>query len=176
MYVINQSTTNDRLVSASSPVAASVDGRRTDRPARRPLMIVGGSAAGTGGQTEPGASEPAAEPPLDATLVPPAAGESAPSTLTPGSEPNEPADTSPTGALAPVPGEAPAAGLQPAPGLQQIEPSTRFAQVELTGLREDIQVRAVVRDRAERSSGPARSRSCSRSRYPATPREAAAEE
>ena len=175
MYIVNQSPTNDRLLSATSPVAASVEvSGQTDLPASL-LMIVGGSAAGTAGQTQPGASEPAAEPPLDTTLAPPAAGESAPSTLTPGSEPNEPADTSPTGALAPVPGEAPAAGLQPAPGLQQIEPSNRYAQIVLTGLREDIRsgLSYEIVLNFERAGQIPVSLPVA---YPATPREEAAEE
>jgi copper(I)-binding protein len=175
MYIINQSSTNDRLLSATSPVAASVEvSGQTDLPAGL-LMIVGGSAAGTAGQTQPGASEPAAEPPLDTTLAPPAAGESAPSTLTPGSEPNEPADTSPTGALAPVPGEAPAAGLQPAPGLQEIEPSNRYAQIVLTGLREDIRsgLSYEIVLNFERAGQIPVSLPVA---YPATPREEAAEE
>jgi copper(I)-binding protein len=175
MYIINQSPTNDRLLSATSPVAASVEvSGQTDLPAGL-LMIVGGSAAGTAGQTQPGASEPAAEPPLDTTLAPPAAGESAPSTLTPGSEPNEPGDTSPTGALAPVPGEAPAAGIQPAPGLQQIEPSNRYAQIVLTGLREDIRsgLSYEIVLNFERAGQIPVSLPVA---YPATPREEAAEE
>ena len=35
-------------------------------------------------------------------------------------------------------GEAPAAGLQPPPQIKSVAPSTRYAQVVLTGLREDI--------------------------------------
>ena len=47
-------------------------------------------------------------------------------------------NTSPTGSAS-ASGEAPAANLQPPPALGELAPSTRFAQVELTGLREDIQ-------------------------------------
>ena len=174
MHIINESATNDRLLSATSPVAAAVQvSGQTDLPAGL-AMIVGGSGSGTAGQTLPGASEPAAEPPLDTTLAPPV-GESAPSSLIPGSEPNEPADTSPTGALAPVPGEAPAAGIQPPPGLQQIEPSNRYAQVVLTGLREDIRsgLSYEIVLNFERAGQIPVSLPVA---YPATPREAAAEE
>jgi copper(I)-binding protein len=175
MHIINESSSNDRLISATSPVATSVQvSGQTDLPAGL-VMVVGGSGSGTAGQTQPGASEPAAEPPLDTTLAPPADGQSAPSTLTPGSEPNEPADTSPTGALAPVPGEAPAAGIQPPPGLQQVEPSTRYAQIVLTGLREDIRsgLSYEIVLNFERAGQIPVSLPVA---YPATPREEAAEE
>jgi copper(I)-binding protein len=131
MHVINQSTQDDRLVSASSPVAASV---RISGAADLPAgvsMVVGGES-GTAGQTQPGASEPPAEPPLDSTLAP-VAGE----TAAPTSSAAEPSDTSPTGSASPS-GEAPAAGLQPPPPIAEVVPSTRYAQVVLTGLREDV--------------------------------------
>jgi periplasmic copper chaperone A len=133
MHIVNQSTQNDRLVSASSPVAASVQiSGQTDLPAGV-SMVVGGESA-TGGQSAPGSAEPSAEPPLDATL---AGGPSETNPAAPPSQNNEPSDTSPTGAANPT-GEAPAAGLQPPPAIKSVAPSTRYAQIVLTGLREDI--------------------------------------
>lgn len=121
MHVINQSTQPDRLVSASSPVAGSVTvGGQTDLPAGT-VMVVGGES-GTG---EPSAASPIGSP--DASSSP-----------APTNSALESPDTSPTGSAS-ASGEAPAAGLQPPPALDALEPSTRFAQVELTGLREDIQ-------------------------------------
>ena len=138
MHVINESQLDDRLVSASSPVATSVTiSGQADLPAGT-VMVVGGGGTGTAGQTEPGASEPPAMPPLDSTLAPPANATPAPSVNSPSSAPNEPSDTSPTGAIAPIPGEAPAGGLQTLPPIAAVDPSTRYAQVVLTGLREDI--------------------------------------
>ena len=138
MHIINESQVDDRLVSASSPVATSVTiGGQADLPAGT-VMVVGGDNAGTAGQTEPGASEPPALPPLDATLAPPVNATPAPSENSPSSAPNEPSDTSPTGAIAPNPGESPAGGLQTLPPIAAVDPSTRYAQVVLTGLREDI--------------------------------------
>ncbi len=136
MHVVNESRANDRLVSASSPIATSVEiSGATDLPAGVELVI--GGESGTGGQTAPGASEEPASSPLDAGL-PPVPGSSSEPTAPAGAvAPGEPADTSPTGAASPS-GEAPAAGLQPAPPLAQVEPSRRYAQVVLTGLREDI--------------------------------------
>ena len=132
MRVINQTVQDDRLVSASSPVAASVAiTGQSDLPAGV-SMIVGG-APSTGGQTLPGASAEAPSPPLDATLAPESPGRPAP----PASSEQEPSDVSPTGAANPA-GEAPAAGLQPPPGVQGIEPSNRYAEVVLTGLNDDI--------------------------------------
>ena len=131
MHVINQSTQNDRLVAASSPVAASVQiTGPSDLPAGV-AMVVGGES-GTGGQTQAGASEAPAEPPLDATLQPVPSEPTAPAGAT-----QEPSDTSPTGSASPS-GEAPAAGLQPPPPIASVVPSTRYTQVVLTGLREDI--------------------------------------
>jgi copper(I)-binding protein len=133
MRIINQTSQDDRLVSASSPVAASVQiSGQTDLPAGV-VMVVGGETA-TAGQTLPGASEPPPEPPLGATLAPVSPGATAP----PASSAQEPPDVAPTGAANPS-GEAPAVGLQPPPGVQAIEPSNRYAQVVLTGLNDDIQ-------------------------------------
>jgi copper(I)-binding protein len=126
-YVINQTTQDDRLVSASSPIAGSVTiGGDTDLPAGTVMVI--GSPSSTGGQTEPGRTEPTGASPI---------GEQEPSAS---AEPTNSAEenTSPTGSAS-ASGEAPAAGLQPPPVLGELAPSTRFAQVELTGLREDIQ-------------------------------------
>jgi copper(I)-binding protein len=132
MHIVNESTQNDRLVSASSPVAASVQiSGQADLPAGVE-MVVGGES-GTGGQSAPGSAEAPAPPPLESGL--PGAQESTP--LYPSSAPNEPSDSSPTGAASPS-GEAPAAGLQPAPPIKSVEPATRYAQVVLTGLKEDI--------------------------------------
>ncbi len=130
MHVINESRAADRLVSASSPIATSVQiSGATDLPAGVELVI--GGESGTGGQTAPGASEEPASSPLDAGL-PPVPG------ATPGTAaPVGPENTSPTRAASPS-GEAPAAGLQPAPPIAEVEPSRRYAQVVLTGLREDI--------------------------------------
>jgi copper(I)-binding protein len=126
MHIVNQSTQDDRLVSASSPVAASVQiSGQTDLPAGVE-MVVGGET-GTAGQSAPGASD-APQPPL--------AGETAPPTSEPSSSP-QPSDLSPTGSANPS-GEAPAAGLQPPPAIKSVEPSTRYTQIVLTGLREDI--------------------------------------
>jgi copper(I)-binding protein len=131
MHVINQSTQDDRLVAASSPVAASVQiSGQSDLPAGV-AMVVGGES-GTAGQTVPGATEASAKPPIDATLAP-VPGE----TAAPASSAQEPSDTSPTGSESPS-GEAPAAGLQPPPPIKTVVPSTRYAQVVLTGLREDV--------------------------------------
>ena len=129
MHVINQSTQADRLVSASSPVAGSVTvGGQTDLPAGTAMVV--GSPSSAGGQSAPGSTEPSAESPIGSP--------DASSSAAPTNSALEPPDTSPTGSAS-ASGEAPAAGLQPPPALGELEPSTRFAQVELTGLREDIQ-------------------------------------
>jgi hypothetical protein len=126
MHIINQSTQDDRLLSASSPVAASVQiTGQTDLPAGV-AMVVGGET-GSGGQNEPGATE-SALPPLEGQTTPPTA--EASSTA-------QPSDLSPTGSASPS-GEAPAAGLQPPPPIKSVVPSTRYAQIVLTGLRQDI--------------------------------------
>lgn len=128
MHVINQTTQNDRLVSASSPIAGSVTvGGDADLPAGT-VMIVG-SPSSSGGQTAPESTEPSAESPI---------GNDESATAEPTNSAEEPSNASPTGSAS-ASGEAPAAGLQPAPPLGELAPSTRFAQVELTGLREDIQ-------------------------------------
>jgi copper(I)-binding protein len=133
MHIINQSTQDDRLLSATSPVAASVQiSGQTDLPAGV-AMVVGGES-GTAGQTAPGSAEPSAEPPLDSGLP---GGPSATNPAAPPSSGQQPSDTSPTGAANPS-GEAPAAGLQPPPAIKSVVPSTRYAQIVLTGLREDI--------------------------------------
>jgi len=130
MYVINQSTRNDRLVSASSPIAGSVTvNGQTDLPAG--IVMVVGSPSSAGGQSAPGSAEPSAEPPI-------AGSDAGSAAAAPTSPAQEPPDTSPTGSAS-ASGEAPAAGLQPPPALGELSPSTRFAQIELTGLREDIQ-------------------------------------
>jgi copper(I)-binding protein len=127
MHVINESTQGDRLVSASSPVAGSVTvGGETDLPAGTVMVV--GSPSSAGGQTAPGSTEPSAESPIGSSGA-----SSSPAPTNSASE-----NTSPTGSAS-ASGEAPAAGLQPPPVLGDIDPSTRFAQVELTGLREDIQ-------------------------------------
>ena len=132
MYVINQGTRDDRLVSASSPVATSVQiSGPTDLPAGV-AMVVGGDF-GTAGQTLPGASEPPAQPRLDTGLP----GPNPNTTIAPSSAAQEPSDVSPTGGANPS-GEAPAGGIRSAPPVAAVDPSTRFAQVVLTGLREDI--------------------------------------
>ncbi len=129
MHVINQSTQPDRLVSASSPVAGSVTvSGQTDLPAGTVMVV--GDESGTGGQSAPGSTEPSAESPIGSP--------GASSSAAPTNSALEPPDTSPTGSAS-ASGEAPAAGLQPPPALGALAPSTRFAQVELTGLREDIQ-------------------------------------
>jgi hypothetical protein len=91
-------------------------------------MMIVGEPSGTGGQSEPGSAPESALPPIGS----PGANSSA--------EPTNSAseNTSPTGSAS-ASGEAPAAGLQPPPALGELAPSTRFASVELTGLREDIQ-------------------------------------
>ena len=48
-----------------------------------------------------------------------------------------PENTSPTQGASPS-GEAPVAGLQPPPPIAAVVPSTRYVQVVLTGLREEI--------------------------------------
>ena len=134
MWVINQTAQDDRLVSASSPVAASVQvSGQTDLPVGV-KMVVGGGGDTTAGQTLPGQSEPPPSPPLDASLAPESPGATPP----PASSAQEPPDVAPTGAANPS-GEAPAVGLQPPPGVQAIEPSNRYAQIVLTGLNDDIQ-------------------------------------
>jgi copper(I)-binding protein len=134
MYIINLGGQDDRLVSASSPAAASVQiNGPTDLPAGT-SMVVGGNF-GTAGQTLPGESEPPAKPPLDATVAPETP--NAPPQSTPASAAQEPSDVSPTSGANPS-GEAPAAGLRTPPPLAEISPSTRFTQIVLTGLREDI--------------------------------------
>jgi copper(I)-binding protein len=138
MHIINESRQDDRLVSASSPIAASVAiSGQADLPAGT-VMVVGGGESGTAGQTAPGASEPPALPPIDSTLAPPVNATQVPSVNSPSSAPNEPSDTSPTGPVTAIPGEAPAGGLQELPPIAAISPSTRYAQVVLTGLKEDI--------------------------------------
>jgi copper(I)-binding protein len=133
MHIVNQSTQNDRLVSASSPIAASVQvSGQTDLPAGL-SMIVGGGVR-TGGQDAPGASEAPASAPLDSGLP------GAPSATNPAAPPSasrEPSDTSPTGSASPS-GEAPVASLQPPPPLAEAVPGTRVAQVVLTGLNQPI--------------------------------------
>ena len=132
MHIISESAQDDRLVSVSSPIATSAEiSGPTDLPAGV-VMVVGGES-GTAGQTAPGSAEPSAEPPLDATL---SAEESAEPTA-PASAEDEPSDTSPTGAAS-ASGEAPAAGLQPPPAIAEVVPSTRYTQIVLTGLREDV--------------------------------------
>jgi periplasmic copper chaperone A len=129
MHVVNQNTQNDRLVSASSPIAASVAvNGQTDLPAGTVMVV--GSPSSLGGQSAPGSTEPSAESPIGSP--------DASSSAAPTNSALEPADTAPTGSAS-ASGEAPAAGLQPPPAIGQVDPSTRFAQVELTGLREDIQ-------------------------------------
>ena len=129
MHVINQGTQPDRLVSASSPVAGSVTvGGQTDLPAGTVMVV--GSESGTGGQSAPGSTEPSAASPVGSP--------EASSSPAPTNSALEPPDTSPTGSAS-ASGEAPVAGLQPPPAIGEVDPSTRFAQVELTGLREDIQ-------------------------------------
>jgi copper(I)-binding protein len=128
MYVINEATQADRLVSASSPVAASVEvSGETDLPGGT-TMIVGGET-GTAGQTEAGSTEPSALPPIGEP--------GATSSASPTNSAEEPPNTAPTAGASPS-GEAPAAGLQPPPILAEVVPSTRTAQIVLTGLREDI--------------------------------------
>jgi copper(I)-binding protein len=132
MHVINQSNQDDKLVSATSPVAASVQiSGQSDLPAGVAMVV--GPETGTGGQSAPGASQPPAQPPLDATLAPATPGATA---VRPSSA-QEPSDTSPTGSSN-ASGEAPPGGLQPPPPIAGVIPSTRYAQVVLTGLREDI--------------------------------------
>lgn len=132
MRLINQGGQDDRLVSAASPVAASVQiSGPTDLPAGV-AMVVGGETD-TGGQTPPGQTEPPAKPPIDATVAPESPGATPP----PASSAQEPSDSSPTSGAS-ASGEAPAAGLQPPPPIAAVEPSTRYTQVVLTGLREDI--------------------------------------
>ncbi len=163
MHVINESTQPDRLVSASSPVAGSVAvGGQTDLPPGTAMVV--GSPSSAGGQSAPGSVEPSAEPPIGSP--------GASSSAAPTNSASE--NTSPTGSAS-ASGEAPAAGLQPAPALGELSPSTRFTQVELTGLREDIQaglsyeiVLTFERAGQVRVMLPVA--------YPATPREAAEHE
>jgi copper(I)-binding protein len=132
MHIVNQSTQDDRLLSASSPAAASVQiSGQTDLPAGV-AMVVGGET-GTAGQNAPGSTD---EP------LPPLAGATTPPTSEPrpsagASSSAEPSDLSPTGSASPS-GEAPVAGLQPPPPIKSVVPSTRYTQVVLTGLREDV--------------------------------------
>ena len=127
MHVINETTQDDRLVSASSPVAGSVTvAGETDLPAGTVMVV--GSPSSAGGQTEPGSTEPSGASPIGE--------QEATSSAAPTNSASE--NTSPTGSTS-ASGEAPPAGLQPPPALAELSPSTRFAQVELTGLREDIQ-------------------------------------
>ena len=132
MRVINQSVRDDRLVSASSPVAASVQiTGPTDLPAGV-QMVVGGEP-GTGGQTLPGETEPPAKPRIDTGLP----GPNPNTTIAPSSAAQEPPDVSPTEGANPS-GEAPAAGLRTPPPIAEVQPSDRFVAIVLTGLREDI--------------------------------------
>jgi hypothetical protein len=132
MRVINQSLQDDRLLSASSPIATSVQiSGATDLPAGV-SMVVGGEF-GTAGQDAAGAPEKPAEPRLDTGLP----GPNPNTTIAPSSAPAEPSDTAPT-AGAPVSGEAPAAGVQTPPPIASVQPSIRTAEIVLTGLREDI--------------------------------------
>jgi copper(I)-binding protein len=132
MHIVNQSTQNDRLVSASSPVAGSVQiSGQTDLPAGV-AMVVGGSF-GTSGQTLPGQTEPPAKPRLDTGLP----GPNPNSPTAPSSAAQEPPDVSPTGSASST-GEAPAVGLQTPAPIAAVDPSTRFTQVVMVGLREDI--------------------------------------
>ena len=103
-------------------------GGQTDLPPGTAMVV--GSPAGTGGQSAPGSTEPSAESPIGSI--------GASSSAAPTNSALEPPDTAPTGSAS-ASGEAPAAGLQPPPPIAELDPDTRFAQVELTGLREDIQ-------------------------------------
>lgn len=134
MRVINQSPQDDRLVSASSPIASSVQiTGPSDLPAGV-AMVVGEESGTGGGQTEPGASGEPAKPPIDSGLP---GAPTADNPAAPPSRAEEPSDTSPTGSASPS-GEAPSAGLQSLPPIAEVMPSTRYTQVVLTGLREDI--------------------------------------
>jgi copper(I)-binding protein len=126
MHVINTGQQGDRLVSASSPVASAVQiVGESDLPGGTEMVVGGGT--GTGGQTLGGPSEPGASPSAAPTAEPaPAAGD------TPVPQPT-------VGATAPAGGDAPPAGLQPPPTVPGLSPSTRYADIVLTGLQEDVQ-------------------------------------
>jgi copper(I)-binding protein len=131
MHIVNQSTQNDRLLSATSPAAATVAiSGQTDLPAGV-AMVIGGES-GTSGQNAPGSTDA----PLPSRVGGPPPETSEPSSSSASSS-AQPSDLSPTGSANPS-GEAPAAGLQPPPAIKSVVPSTRYAQVVLTGLRADI--------------------------------------
>jgi copper(I)-binding protein len=128
MHVINVGPQSDRLVSASSPIASTVQiVGQSDLPAGT-MMVVGGGT-GTGGQTLGGDEHGAS----------PSAGPGAAPTAEPTAPAGEPAVPQPTvGATAPAAGDAPPAGLQPPPTVPGLSPSTRYTEIVLTGLREDV--------------------------------------
>lgn len=133
MHILNQSTQDDRLVSASSPIAASVRiSGQSDLPAGVGMVVGGGT--GTGGQSAAGASEAPAKEPIESGLP---GGPTQTNPASPPSAAEEPSDTAPTGSGT-ASGEAPAVDLPSVPPNSEIDPSTRNAEVVLTGLRDNI--------------------------------------
>jgi copper(I)-binding protein len=125
MYVINQGDDTDRLVSASSPIAASVQvSGATDLP-EGTVLVIGAANTGLAGESVPTAPATNQAPVNQPTAAPTAPAEEA--------EPDAPAAS-----LAPVPGEEPAEGIQTPPSLGPLAPGARQGEVVLTGLREEI--------------------------------------
>lgn len=132
LRLINQGTVDDRILSASSPVAASVQiTGPTDLPTGVSMVV--GAENQLGGQTTPGATEPPAKPRIDSGVQ----GPNPNTTIAPSSAPVEAPDVSPTGSQT-AGGEAPAVGLRTPPPIAVVDPSTRYSQMTLTGLREDV--------------------------------------
>lgn len=134
MVIVNSGAEVDRLVAASSPIAASVQVSGVLRiPGGQALRIEGAPAAAPApapaATGEPGATD---EP--GATAEPGATGEPR-ATAEPGTTPT------PGATLAPSPGEAPAAALPTdavaPPPVDEGEPGV--GNIVLTGLREDVQ-------------------------------------
>ncbi|HXV93646.1 MAG TPA: hypothetical protein VD813_10140 [Pseudonocardia sp.] len=140
MRIVNTGGQADRLVSASSPAASTVEiTGETVIPSGIPLVVEGTPAPAPVEALPTGAAQPTGAAP----------------TGTPGEAPTTPTPTEPAAPTAPTAapegapttapeggatgaGEAPAAGLSPTPSAGP--EGVRVAQVVLTGLREDVQL------------------------------------
>jgi copper(I)-binding protein len=115
MYIVNQGNEIDRLVSASSPAAASVQvSGETEVPGGQVLIVEGAPQAETG----PATSTSTAQRPRRMTPLPPP----------PPPPPPPPATATPTATPRPT----------STPGAIGMPGTDRVAQVTLVGLREDI--------------------------------------
>jgi copper(I)-binding protein len=135
MSIVNAGTEGDRLISATSPVAASV---QIIGPAEIPaghVVLIEGAPAGPAVPAAPAAGAPGvpAAPGTPAgTAAPGAPGSAAPTTA---------AGPTPTGTALPAPTTVPGrpVATPPAQPATTAPGSAREASIVLTGLREDIQ-------------------------------------